>query len=345
MEKIESYDYPKQIILNEVDGTKIYKKLGNDETALEVDDYNWQIVSTITEKIHDEQLYTLIQHEDSRLGWINFRKSIQVFRFEPVISRFIDEDFEVHEINEKLGINKDFQSHFVGKLLSIKSEIVYDGQRLLGVFVKDKFFGFHDEKFFEKLIDCNFELPKKIISEKDLYKTSKMKEATSEEVNVNKPVLISIFKKSNIGKVKVNNKDYYWIYLDKLESFKEETQDIVSPKNTNQKHIDDLFYAIKKERQHSKEIVKTVLSLKDYIKTRKANGTLDYDLATNKELLKELDNMKMMNEKLNKHLRLSETRLEQQRDYNKRLEAQKDKYKDRMNFLEQKFKKFKDQQK
>lgn len=345
MENIKSYDYPKQIILNEEDGTKIYKKIGNDENSVEVDDYQWQVVSTITDKIYNQNVFSLIQHEDSQLGWINFKNSIQIFRFEPEISRFIDDEFEANKINEKLGINKDFRTHFTGKLLSIKSEILYEGNRLLGIFVKDKFFGFHDEKYFEKLINCNISIPKDIISQKEFYKTSKMSEASNEEVILTEAVMISIFKKSNIGKVKVNSKEYYWVYLDGLEEYTEQIQESSFSKSNEQKQIDDLFYAVKKERQHSKEIVKTVLSFKEYMKSRKVNGTLDYDIASNNELRKELDNLKIKIEKLNKNLNLSETRLEQQRDYNKRLEAQKDKYKDRMTLLEEKFRKLKEKAK
>src|SRR5699024_10896405 len=341
MEKIKSYDYPKQIIVNEEDGTKIYKKLENDRDAIEVDDYKWQVVSTITDKIHNQNVYSLIQHEDSQLGWINFKNSIQIFRFEPEISRFIDEEFVTNGINEKLGINKDFRTHFTGKLLSIKSEILYEGNRLLGVFVKDKFFGFHDEKYFEKLTNCNINIPKNVISQKDFYKTSKMHENSNDEVTLEEPVLISAFKKSNVGKVKVNSKEYYWIYLDGLEEYTDQIQDSDFSKSNEQKQIDDLFYAVKKERQHSKEIVKTVLSLKEYMKSKKNKNKLDYDLATNNELRKELENMKLKIEKTSKNLKLSETRLEQQRDYNRRLEIQKDKYKDRMNLLEEKFKKLK----
>jgi len=341
MKEIKNYDYPRQIIVNEEDGTKIYKKLESDKDAVEVDDYKWQVVSTIADKIQNQSVYSLIQHEDSRLGWINFKNSIQIFRFEPEISRFIDKEFVANNINEKLGINKDFRTHFTGKLLSIKSEILYEGNRLLGVFVKDKFFGFHDEKYFEKLVNCNIDIPKNVISQKDFFKTSKMHENSNDEVILEEPVLISIFKKSNIGKIKVNSKEYYWIYLDGLENYTDQIQDNDFSKSNEQKQIDDLFYAVKKERQHSKEIVKTVLSLKEYMKSKKNKNKLDYDLATNNELRKELENMKLKIEKTSKNLKLSETRLEQQRDYNRRLEIQKDKYKDRMNLLEEKFKKLK----
>lgn len=345
MKNINKYDYPKQILLNEKLGTKIYRKLEVDENSIEVDDYQWQIVSTITDKSKEKDIYSLIQHEDTRLGWINFKESIQIFRFEPEISRFIDNQFRPNSINEKLNINKDFRTHFEGKLLSIKSEITYEGQRLLGVFVKDKFFGFHDEKYFEKLIECNIKLPKELITNKDLFKTSKMYEPVTDEVNLTDPVIISVFKKSNIGKVKVNNKEYYWIFLDGLEQYTSDLKLITTDRSLEQKYIDDMFYAVNKERKQSKEIVKTVLSLKEYMKTRNANGSLDYDIASNNELIKEIDIMKNKIDKLKKELKLSETRLEQQRDYNKRLESQKNKYKDRMNLLEVKLKKFQDKSK
>lgn len=339
MEKIQSYDYPRQIILKEKEGTKIYQKIEVDDSSVEVDDYQWQIISTITDMKVDDESYSLIQHEDSQLGWVKFTDSIQIFRFKPEISKFIDDEFEVNIINEKLNINKDFRTHFTGKLLTIKSEITYEGNRLLGVFVKDKFFGFHDEKYFEKLIDCNFKLTEEIIAQKDLFKTSRMQESTNEKVDVTDPTLISIFKKSNIGKVKLNDKEYFWVYLDGLEEFTDQIKVSISKKNKEQKQIDDIFYAVNKERKHSKEIVKTVLSFKEYMKSKKADGSLDYDIASNNELRQELETIKRTVDKLNKQLKLSDTRLEQQRDYNKRLEIQKDKYKNRMNLLDEKFKK------
>lgn len=339
MEKIESYDYPRQFILKETEGTKIYKKINVDESSVEVDDYQWQVVSTINDAIVEDEIYTLIQHEDSQLGWIKFDDSIQIFRFNQKIARFIDDEFEVNTINEKLNITKDFRTHFSGKLLSIKSEITYDDKRLVGVFIKDKFFGFHDEKYFEELADCNIKIPQAIISEKELFKTSKMHESATEEIEFLEPVLISIFKKSNIGKIKVNSKEYYWIHLDGLEEYTEKIKLSSSNKSKEQKQIDDLFYSVKKERQHSKEIVKTVLSFKEYLKSKRKNGSLDYDIASNNEVRSELKTMKKQIENLNKKLKLNETRLEQQRDYNRRLEDQKNKYKDRMNLLEEKFRK------
>lgn len=345
MEEIKKYDYPRQIILSENESAKIYKKLEVDENSMEIDDYQWQIVSTITDKCTETGNYSLIQHEDTRLGWIKFNESIQIFRFEPEISRFIDDEFRPNTINEKLNINKDFRTHFEGKLLSIKSEITYEGQRLLGVFVKDKFFGFHDEKYFEKLIECNIKLPKELITHKDLFKTSKMHEPATDGVDLTDSVLISVFKKSNIGKVKVKNKEYYWIYLDGLKEYTSEVKVNISSKSIEQKHIDDIFYAVNKERKQSKEIVKTVLSLKEYMKSKNTDGSLDYDIASNNELIKEIKIMKNKIDKLNKKLTLSDTRLEQQRDYNKRLENQKNKYKDRMNLLEVKLKKVQDKSK
>src|SRR5699024_8198917 len=118
--------------------------------------------------------------------------------------------------------------------------ILYEGNRLLGIFVKDKFFGFHDEKYFEKLINCNISIPKDIISQKEFYKTSKMSEASNEEVILTEAVMISIFKKSNIGKVKVNSKEYYWVYLDGLEEYTEQIQESSFSKSNEQKQIDDL---------------------------------------------------------------------------------------------------------
>src|SRR5699024_10936498 len=126
MKEILEYDYPKQFILHEKSGTKIYRVIGEDEGSKDIDDYQYSIITTISEKKDDGVKFTQIQHEDERLGWVNLNNSIQLFRFKPKSYKFIAEDFEANEINDKLNIIKDFKTHFTNKILTVKSEIEYN---------------------------------------------------------------------------------------------------------------------------------------------------------------------------------------------------------------------------
>lgn len=377
MKIITEYDYPKQYILIENDDNRIYKNIGDEEDTKDIDEYQYKVISTIKNKNENEISYTLIQHEDERLGWIKLENSIQILRFKSRYYRFTADDFAANEINDKLEIVKDFKTHFTDKLLTVKSEVEYNGKRLLGVFMKDKFFGFHDEEYFEELMECHIPVQQEDIAKKNLYKVSKLQEPYTEEVLFSEPKIVSVFLNSGIARIRANKKEYYWISLEGIE-------DYVSDLNSNnyeieqtQKEIDDLFYAVDKEREHSKEVVKTVLSAKEYLKSKKArekddrilrlqssfnnakkkNTTLQNSykradfkikqfessfnntIAKNEKLQAELNEMKIKNRELDKNAELNQKRLDQQKDYNERLTAQRDKYKERMNTVEEKLKK------
>ena len=361
MKEILEYDYPKQYILNEKPGTKIYKVIGEDEGSEEIDDYQFSIITTITEKHEDGVKYTRIQHEDERLGWINLQNSIQLFRFKDKSYMFIAEDFEANEINDKLNIVKDFKTHFTNKIVTVKSEVEYKGKKLLAVFVKDRFFGFHDEEYFEELIPTKIKLEEDDLQKKTLYKISSMENPYHEKVNFDKPRLVSVFKDSNIGRIRANRKEYYWITLEGLENYLIDLE--TETKKETDKYLDDIFYAIEKEREHSKEAVKTVLSAQSFLNSKRIRDkdkriqTLQNSFNRANEKIKNLESgvntnssgsklsneeileLKRSNHKLSQEVKLSEQRLEQQRDYNRRLEEQRDKYKARMKIVEEKLKK------
>lgn len=361
MKEILEYDYPKQFILHEKSGTKIYRVIGEDEGSKDIDDYQYSIITTISEKNDDGVKYTQIQHEDERLGWVSLNNSIQLFRFKPKSYKFLAEDFEANEINDKLNIVKDFKTHFTNKILTVKSEIEYNGKKLLGIFIKDRFFGFHDEEYFEELIPTKIKLDENDVNTKTLYKISSMVKPYHERVNFDKPRLVSVFKESNIGRIRANKKEYYWITLDGLEDYLVNLES--ESKKESDKYLDDIFYAIEKEREHSKEAVKTVLSAQGFLNSKRIREkdkriqTLQNSFNRANEKIKSLESgvntnsgnsklsneeileLKRLNHKLSQEAKLSEQRLEQQRDYNRRLEEQRDKYKERMKLVEEKLKK------
>lgn len=376
MKKLDELNYPKQYILLENNNTDIYKSPNEKNVVSIVDEYMFNIVSTVNEQIIEDEKFYLIQHDDKKVGWIKLKDSIQIFRFKPLSGKFIDENFEVNEINNKIGLNKDFRAHFSNKILKFKSEIEYKGKRLVGVFVKDKFFGFHPPESFDFLTRCNIDLTPEDIENKDLYKFSNLKKPIEEEIVIEKPKIVYFLKKSNSARLKVNSKDYYWIKLDYLKNKIEnvESYSLIN-KAHDEKLIDDIFYSIEVERNKSKELVKSVLSAKKYIQSKKerekeikmshlkssflnAKSKRDEYSEIIKEIKKEnyqlIEQNKVLKLKVNENqilkmredmkeisdeLKLSKKRLEHQKDYNKRLEEQKARYKNRMNELESKMKK------
>src|SRR5699024_4421550 len=353
MKSLHELSYPKQYIINENDGKKIYKSLTTDENMQPVDEYLWAVVFVISERIVDGITYSLIQYDDERLGWINFEDSIQVLRFPQRSYRFIDQEINAADINEKMGLTKDFRTHFQNKLVTVKSEITYEGERLLGTFVNKKFSGFHPADCFENMVDCNLPIEEKMLSSKDLYKYSSLKNPIKEKIKIDKPKLVHFFKKNNLARVKVNQKEFFWTSLDGLEEIIDEALDNTEEeKSTEQKYMDDILYAIDLERQQSEEIVKTVLAAKKHIATKKEKQK-DIKMShlrssflnakeKNQKLERQIESLKTSNQNEAKHskeLELAEKRLNQQRDYNNRLEKQKEKYKNRMTTVEEKMKK------
>lgn len=346
MSELEGLNYPKQYIFLENENTKIYKKIGENEGAKAVDSYLGAPITTITEKKVDGVNYYLIQYEDERLGWVNLKNSIQIFRFEPEVYRFIDSDFKAHDINFRMGLKKDFQSHFKGKLLNVKSEIKVNGERLLSIFIKNKFYGFHSVKNFEKMIETDLDINKDLLKDKQFYKVSSLQKPIEKSLNFENPKLVVVFKKNKIGKIRVNNKEVYWTELNGLENLIDKINNPEEiEKSKEQKFYDDIVYGLHKEREQSKEIVKIVLSGKEYLDAKRNNKLSSFQANDNgevKELREELRKSDKQRIKIEKELKLNQKRLEQQKDYNSRLEAQKNKYKERMQAVEEKMKKLLD---
>ena len=270
MISLASIIYPKQYIFLENDDKKIYKVINDVENAKPVDEYLWSPITTITEKKVDGTVYSLIQHEDERLGWVNLEKSIQILRHEPVYYKFIDQEFENHEPNVKMGNVKDYRVQFSNKILTVKSEIEYNGEILLGVFIKNKFSGFHPKNYFEKMIECNIEIPIEVIKDKKLYKLSSLNKIYDNKIFYNRPKLITIYKQNNLGRVKVNSKEFFWTTLDGLENYITDYNNNEESLSPEQKLYDDIVYGINLERQHSKEMLKTVLDARKYLNSKKA---------------------------------------------------------------------------
>ena len=88
MNNLNDIAYPKRFILIE-NNKKIYKSLYNDEKFENIDEYLYSIVTSVTQEKRNDEVWHLIQYEDSELGWINLKDSIQIFRFQPTIYKVI----------------------------------------------------------------------------------------------------------------------------------------------------------------------------------------------------------------------------------------------------------------
>ncbi|HLR67004.1 MAG TPA: hypothetical protein VK105_07685 [Virgibacillus sp.] len=348
---LDNYNYSRQFILVENPKKQIRKRLKSDLELIEIDDYQWKIVSTISMQRIDDKLYHLLQYEDKKLGWLDLEDSIQIFRFPAKHYKVIEEKFSNNEVNSNMNIEKDFISHFKGKLLNVKSQITFNGETYYSVFIKDKFHGFHHHSVLDPVIDCEIEVDKnQLDSNIEFYKISNLTKPVEEVLDVESIKLISVFKETRIGKVRINQSDNFWVHLDSISDLNLEDY-VEIQKSDEELKLDDIFYSINIERNKSKEIMKTVLMAKDFLNDKKnKNKSINTEYlrtasANTNELenkYKELKNEKQSQDKLLRKtsgdLKLAENRLTHQKDYNKRLEVQKDKYKKRMETVEEKLK-------
>lgn len=345
IEKFKDYNYSKQYIFIENADKKISKRL-NDNDVVDVDDFMYKIVTSVSQRNIDGIIFHLIQYEDKQVGWIDLRDSIQVFRFPAEHYQVIEDVFQPNNLNEKMGISKDFIAHFQGKLLNIKSQIKYQDELYYSVFLKNKFHGFHKADYLDPLIDTDENIePENIQKELSLFKFSNLTNEVNEVTDIESLKVTGVFKNNNIAKVKINGDLNYWVSLNQLPKFS--IPDNGTKKLKNDLYFEDLIYSVNNERQKTKEILKSVLSAKEFVsnkkgKSSKANISSQIKIEElNEELIryrKDNNDLSKQIDKLRKENKLSQQRLEHQLDYKERLEAQRDKYKNRMNVVEDKLK-------
>lgn len=348
---LDNYNYSRQFILVEEQNKKIRKQLKSDIELIDIDDYLWKIVTTISMQEIDGTYYHLLQYEDKKLGWLDLEGSIQIFRFPAKHFKVIEERFSNNEINSNMNIEKDFISHFKGKLLNIKSQIKFNDEVYYSVFIKNKFHGFHHHSVLDPLIECEIDIDKNQLSPNvQFYKVSNLTKPVEGELDIESIKLISVFKEARVGKVRINQSDNFWIHLEHISGLCLEDH-VETQKSDEELKLDDIFYSINVERNKSKEIINTVLSAKDFLNDKKnkdkhintdhfRHTSIDGGELENKynELKKEKQSQDKLLRKKTGELKLAENRLTHQKDYNERLEIQKDKYKKRMETVEEKLK-------
>src|SRR5699024_7667061 len=107
-----------------------------------------------------------------------------IYRFASKTFKLIEDNYYSNDINSKLEFEKDFFSAFQGKLLTVKSEIEYQGERYFGVFIKEKFQGFHPSSYLEQSVEINKVIDKDtLINSDELYKVSDLSSIVNEDIN------------------------------------------------------------------------------------------------------------------------------------------------------------------
>lgn len=344
-EKIEQYNYSRLYIFIEDENKKILKRLKRDD-VIDVDDYQYKIVTSVSQRNIDGKKMHLIQYEDKQLGWIELENSIQIFRFPPRHYQVIEGVFQPNDLNEKMGISKDFIAHFQGKILNIKSQITYDNELYYSVFLKNKFHGFHKAQYLDPFIEVNLNIePESIIGELDLFKFSNLTNEETEDIDIEKLKVTGLFNKNQVAKIQINDSLNYWV---SFEQHPELTTSFESNEVTSTDlYFDDLIQSIEDERAKTKEILKSVLSAQEFASNKKSSTGISSIQSQMKieEMNEELSRYKKDNKDLSKQIdtlykenKLANQRLNHQLDYKTRLEEQRDKYKARMNVVEEKLK-------
>ncbi|MBF0753087.1 hypothetical protein E4T89_02295 [Jeotgalicoccus nanhaiensis] len=326
---LKNYKYSKQYILLEKETNVILKNLKDNSKVIDNTDYQWKIVTSVTQKNYNGEMYDFIQLDDQKVGWIKLEDSIQIFRFNPRTFKLIEDKYYSDEINMKLDFEKDFYSAFEGKLLTIKSEIDYNDKKYYGVFIKDKFQGFHPSSYLDEAVEYNLYFDKgNLKNSQELFTVSSLSGQIKEKIDINTVKLVLLFHIKKLAKLQINDKEMYWTSFSNIENITEilSQSDDTFEKSKEDKLIEDILYSVDIERNKTKKIIKSVISAKEFINLNKDKK--DY------MNFPEEDEIKLLKDAL----KLSEERLASQKNFSNRLTEQKDRYKARMVLVEEKLK-------
>lgn len=345
---LEEIKYSMQFIFIEKKDVKIHKSLYDATEVENVDEYLYSVITSITQEKIGNIIWHLIQHEDKELGWVKLTDSIQIFRFQSKTYKILESIFQPNELNQKMGIEKDFISHFKDNMLTIKSEITYEKEKYYSVFLKNKFHGFHKAEYLDPLIDLKLPISEANIDETEIYTNSKLNNPISNIPEFQNGLLNAAFFKHGIASVIIQG-NTYWTQLNSLKSI-----DIPhipeQEKSIEQLKYDDLLYSVEESKQKSIDMLKTIIGAKDYLNNTEVSKYLSLSGSKNsgdnlKGIKEELKSVKNENLDLRRKLRqtqneirLANNRLEHQLDYKDRVESQRDKYKARMELVEEKLK-------
>src|SRR5699024_7242307 len=195
---------------------KIFKSLYKDSESENIDEYLYSVITSVTQELIEGESWHLIQHEDKELGWINLTNSIQIYRFTPKTFKVIESKFQPNELNQKMGIEKDFISHFKDNMLTIKSEIIFKDEKYYSVFLKNKFHGFHKAEYLDPLINFDLPINKENIDDTEIYSNSNLNNPISNITDFQTGILKAAFIKHEIASVIIQG-NTYWTQLNSLK--------------------------------------------------------------------------------------------------------------------------------
>src|SRR5699024_1580597 len=161
--------------------------------------------------------------------------------------------------------------HFTGKLLNVKSEIEYEDNTYYGVFIKDRFQGFHDAEMLDPVIECATNL-NDYAEDIKLYMISSLAKPVDIDLTESNIKLVQLFKKNKIGKVTVDDDKSYWISLEDIpQNIYVDLEDNKSTSDV-EKVLDDIMMSVNTERNKSRQMVKTLLDAKKMFDSKKFNS-------------------------------------------------------------------------
>src|SRR5699024_4108219 len=168
--RLENYDYSRKILFME-DKVKKFKENIGESKEKEIDFGEAQIMNSIDRRQYDGNTYDLLQNDDTILGWMNLENSPQIFRFPARQCKIYDEKYFDNSINESLGKTRNYKLLFKDKIVFTKCVVTFEGEKYYGIFINNKFHGFHHEIFVDLFIETDIILETKIDNVK-LYKIS-----------------------------------------------------------------------------------------------------------------------------------------------------------------------------
>src|SRR5699024_7684227 len=132
---LDGYNYSRQFIFLEDAANTFLQTLETEDGKEQTEDYLWKIVTSVSQKDIDGKTFHMIQYEDKRLGWIELKNSLRIYRHSAEQYKIVEDIYSNNELNKKLGIEKDLISHFKEKLLTVKYEVLFKKDKYIYVFL------------------------------------------------------------------------------------------------------------------------------------------------------------------------------------------------------------------
>lgn len=264
--KRRKFEFSHQVIVQE-EGKSLYNEPSTDEAISSLDQYNGKMLTVITSKLVDDDLYYLLNGEDGILGWFQPEKSIEVYKKkkEPVSVDF--ENYVTPPIHKVMNIKGDMNLAFKGKKLTSNYWTIYEDELYEALYARNRFIGWAHTSALLKTI--SFEQPRIVniedIEYKKVYEDVQLTGEVDWHFDAESDLKLVAYSLGGDRFQLAQNDREAWISMPELgdvagiESIGE---------NSNEEILmDDLLYSIEEERQQSKNNM--VKLIKETFKYRK----------------------------------------------------------------------------